>query len=121
MVEDKSPLEQSGAYAANANSTLSPDKPSALSTVRSWLKYAFGFKNDGSLKEAIEEVLEEHGEETASLPTQEKAMLRGVLAFGDMTVRDIMIPRTDIVAVPNNKSLYQFKAYLNILEEEVAS
>ena len=69
------------------------------------MKKLFAPRQDASIKEAIEEaieeVLEEHGEQDgAQLPPEEETMLRNVLSFGDLTVGEIMIPRTDIVAVP---------------------
>ncbi len=68
---------------------------------------------EATLKEAIEEVIEEHEEEGENpLSVQEKVMLHNVLAFGDVEVADIMIPRADIVAVAAHISLEQLKSHI---------
>jgi len=67
------------------------------------LKSAFGFKqNDVSLRESLEEALEEHEEEshTPALGAEEREMLFNVLEYGTLKVDDVMVPRGDIVAVP---------------------
>ncbi len=87
---------------------------SAISSLRDWLRQLFGQKaSDATLKEVLEEVLEEHHEEAERLAPQEKTMLRNVLSFGDMTVSDIMIPRTDISAVPYDITPEALKAHIH--------
>ncbi|RYG64627.1 CBS domain-containing protein, partial [bacterium] len=57
-----------------------------------------------SLRDQIEEVIEEHegevGGEGDDLSHAEREMLRNILHFGDRTVGDIGVPRGDIIAVP---------------------
>jgi CBS domain containing-hemolysin-like protein len=56
-----------------------------------------------SLRDQIEEVIEEHeaeGGEDDDLSHAEREMLRNILHFGDRTVGDIGVPRGDIIAVP---------------------
>lgn len=68
-------------------------------------------KQETSLKEAVEALIEEHtaeGGELFILP-EEQNMLRNILRFGEMTVSDIMIPRTDIIAVEQGVSLDELK------------
>lgn len=68
-------------------------------------------KGETSLKEAVEALIEEHtaeGGELYILP-EEQDMLRNILRFGEMSVSDIMIPRTDIVAVEYDVSLDELK------------
>lgn len=66
-----------------------------------------------ALEEALEEVIEEHEEQSEEvLPAEEKNMLRNVLSFSERTVADIMIPRTDIVAIPLNISLHKLKTHI---------
>lgn len=70
-----------------------------------------GNKGETSLKEAVEALIEEHtaeGGELFILPA-EQDMLRNILRFGEMTVSDIMIPRTDIVAVEHGLPLDELK------------
>ena len=86
---------------------------SAWQTLKTRLRRILGTKQDGSLKEALEEVIEEHevqGEET--LPPEEKVILHNVLSFGDIKVSDIMVPRTDITAVPHDITFEALKKHI---------
>ena len=90
-----------------------PRKTSPLQAAQCWLKHLVFPKNEGSLKDVLEEVIEEHeenGEE--ALAPQERVMLQNVLSFGDRTVSDIMIPRTDIVAVPHDIAFDELKTHI---------
>lgn len=89
-------------------------RSSFLYNVRFWLKHMLRFRTDASLKEALEEVIEEHEEQAQErLEPEEKVMLHNVLAFSDIKVSDIMVPRTDIAAVPTDITLEQLKAHVN--------
>jgi putative hemolysin len=44
----------------------------------------------------------EIGEEQGALEEDEKEMLHSIFEFGDTSVREIMIPRTDVVCVPDD-------------------
>lgn len=92
-------------------------QPSVFARLSHWMRgLARARSHDGSLKEALEEaleeVIEEHSEQGYTLPQEEKKILRNVLGFGDIMVGDIMIPRTDIVAVPCDISLEDLKNHL---------
>lgn len=88
-----------------------------LHSVRDWLKNMVGIKNVFSLKETIEEIIEEHdGQADDCLEHEERVMLHNVLSFSDTKVSDIMIPRTDIAAVPVEITLEELKAH--ILEQK---
>jgi magnesium and cobalt transporter len=77
------------------------------------LKYLFGHRHDASLKEALEEVIEEHEEQAEErLAPEEKLMLRNVLSFSDIKVSEIMIPRTDIASVPHDISLADLSKHI---------
>ncbi len=82
-------------------------------TLPGWLRSMFFPRPEGSLKDVIEEAIEEHAENSSEeLAPQERVMLHNVLSFGERTVSDIMIPRTDIVAVPQDISLDALKAHI---------
>ena len=71
------------------------------------LKAKLGFKPaEVSLRESLEEALEEHEEETdaPALGAEEREMLFNVLEYGALKVDDVMVPRGDIVAVPDDIS-----------------
>ena len=85
-------------------------KKSFLDSAAHALKKLLPFKN-ATLKEAIEEVLEEHEEDDDALAGEERIILENILAFGDITVGDIVIPRSDIVAVAHDISLDELKVF----------
>ena len=102
----------------NASASLDPDPDADADASLSrrfvgWLKSMFGQRQDPSLKEALEEVIEEHEEQTEEhLAPEEKVMLHNVLSFSDIKVSDIMTPRTDISAVPADIMLPELKEHI---------
>jgi magnesium and cobalt transporter len=66
------------------------------------LRQRFMKKNgDPSLRETLSDAIEEHdpnGPATDDLGDTERTMLRNVLAFADLRVDDIAVPRADIIA-----------------------
>jgi len=59
-----------------------------------------GRGGEETLRESIEELLEEHAEAETPEDSAERALLRNVLEVGDLRVGEIRVPRADIVAVP---------------------
>ena len=60
----------------------------------------FGLDNDGpSLRESLEEVLEEHDGGNSRMTSEERTMFNNLLSLGELRVDDVMVPRTDIVSV----------------------
>lgn len=95
------------------SSSLSPAKDAPSSGFWRRIRQIFGLRHDGSLKEALEEVIEEHeGQAQEKLEPEEKVMLHNVLSFSDKKVSEIMVPRTDIAAVPVDISLPTLKTHL---------
>lgn len=106
------PVSASPQLVEKAVNTAKPEqgKTSLLKLMSQWLKDNFSGKSgDTSLKDALEEVLEEHEEESAALAPEERVLLRNMLSFGELTVSDIMIPRTDILAVEAESTLDELK------------
>lgn len=78
-----------------------------------WLRFALRLKPDATLKEALEEIIEEHEEQADQpLPPEERRILHNVLSFGDITVKEIMTPRSDITAIPSDISMSDLKAHI---------
>ena len=70
-----------------------------------------GLKPDQTLRQSLEEILEEQGDEDRPpVDAQEQAMLRNLLEFGDLWVDDVMVPRADIVAVDVDTSFEELIA-----------
>lgn len=65
----------------------------------------FGWRSgEVSLRESLEEAIEEHeeGSNTVSLGDREREMLFNVLEYGELRIDDVMVPRGDIVAVQDD-------------------
>ena len=69
-----------------------------------WLKSLVSSKpqnNETSLREALEEVIEEFEDNAEDqIAPHERLLLSNILNLRDLTVTDVMIPRADIVAIP---------------------
>lgn len=95
---------------ADTDSIENTDTASEDNSSRGFLKSLrtfFSIKSEEtSLRESLEEALEEHDEasNTASLGAKEREMLFNVIEYGELRVNDVMVPRADIVAVPNRCS-----------------
>jgi len=86
-----------------ANDDFSP-----LQGVKNWLRSLRRARNgESSLRHAIEELIEEsEGEsEEALISRDESSLLLNILKLRDLTAYDIMVPRADIAAVPNDIGL----------------
>ncbi len=78
------------------NASKPENKVGFLSRLQSMMKG----KPDSSLRETLEEYIEEAGEDDASsVSHQEKALISNVLKLRDLSVFDLMVPRADIVAI----------------------
>ncbi len=85
-----------------------PDQESALSftnlveRIRSFLK---GRNGDASLRESLEDILEENEGNTQELRYEERIMLMNVLNLKEVRVEDVMVPRADIVAIESSATI----------------
>lgn len=77
----------------------------------SWLRGVIGRRSsEQSLKDVLEDVIQEHEEETGEeLSSEEKVILHNMLSVGTLAVQDVMIPRADIVALEYGASLQEIK------------
>ena len=70
-------------------------------------------ETDGGLREQLEELIEEAEEsETPQLHEDERELLLNALAFGELRVDDVMVPRADIKGVPETATLPELVAAL---------
>ncbi len=76
-----------------------------LTRITNWLVRVFGkaqvkgpFVTEEELK-----MLVSVGEEEGVLEEEEREMIHGIFEMGDMTVREVMVPRTDLVAIEANQ------------------
>ena len=72
-----------------------------------WTKFKslFQKKPESTLRESIEELIEEHDEPGTNLGSGEKTYLYNVLKLNDLKVSDIMVPRVDINAIDFENTL----------------
>ncbi|MDO9127086.1 MAG: CBS domain-containing protein, partial [Parvibaculum sp.] len=72
-----------------------------------WLRTLLGMNGtgDSSLRESLEEVIEEHEDMHRGLTAEERHMLVNILKFGELRVDDVMVPRADVVGVEEGASL----------------
>ena len=56
-------------------------------------------QEDPSLRETLEELIEDSHEVESSIESGERALLGNVLSLRDLTAQDVMVPRADIVAI----------------------
>lgn len=82
-------------------------------------KLLFGGDKEPSLREQIEEVIDEAEEESddrrgssivGDLSPIERKMLRNLLHFGEQTVDDVAVPRGEIIAIPETASFEEVVA-----------
>jgi CBS domain containing-hemolysin-like protein len=77
-----------------------------LSEIGARLAHAVrNLRGSATMRERLEEVIEESERETQDLSSQERLMLGNLLKFGELRVEDVMVPRADIVAVEQDTAL----------------
>lgn len=74
-----------------------------FSPKRIWRRL-FKKENDHSLRETLEELIEDSQELEPSIASDERELLGNVLSLRDLTAADVMTPRADIIAVPQTIS-----------------
>jgi CBS domain containing-hemolysin-like protein len=68
-------------------------------TLSGWLKKVLGGRNGDSLRDTMEDLLDEFEQSEHRLSATERGMLINLLEFGELRVDDVMVPRADVVAV----------------------
>ncbi|TAH35316.1 MAG: HlyC/CorC family transporter [Alphaproteobacteria bacterium] len=73
---------------------------SLVSLFKNWLLRKIGrSKAEQDLRETIEEIIEDRVEEQSPIAGDEKKLLANILRLSGVTVNDVMVPRSDIIAV----------------------
>jgi len=68
----------------------------------------FGKKNKKSFSSLINYITESY-EKEGFVTLEEKKMLKNIVNFGDKKINTIMVPRSDIIAIPENITLNEIK------------
>jgi CBS domain containing-hemolysin-like protein len=61
--------------------------------------------SSAAMRESLEEAIEESERQSPALSEQERVMLANLLAFGELKVSDVMVPRAEIIAVEESMPL----------------
>ena len=61
--------------------------------------------SSAAMRESLEEVIEESERQSPALSAHERVMLTNLLAFGELKVLDVMVPRADIIAADETMPL----------------
>jgi len=71
------------------------------------LKARLGRNGDSSLRESLEDVIESHGKENGgeTIKAEAKSMMLNLIAFSELRVDDVMVPRADIVSLPETATM----------------
>lgn len=95
------------------NSNLECERKNILSSIiNKSFSYIFPSKQKTTLKESLEEILDEREENQTPSQIGETSILRNVLEFNELYVEDIMIPRADIFAIDIDTSIDDVKSHL---------
>jgi CBS domain containing-hemolysin-like protein len=81
------------------------DQNSLSQHLRGWLRAIIGGRGDNSLRDALEELIEERESAETSIAADERVLLANILKLRDRTVVDAMVPRADIVAITGDITL----------------
>ncbi|HXZ02065.1 MAG TPA: hemolysin family protein [Stellaceae bacterium] len=82
-----------------ADALPGPGSEGPLHGLRNWLRQLVGQRNgETSLREELEELIEEHEEEQPIDP-HERTLLTNILKLHELAAADIMVPRVDILAL----------------------
>src|SRR5437868_4059238 len=88
---------------SDSNGHNGSEKPPSL--LRRLSNLMRGTDSTAHIRESLEEVIEESERENTALSAPERTMLSNLLKFGELKVRDVMIPRAEIVAVEEGTPL----------------
>ena len=84
------------------------DDQSLIRAVSGWLKDLLKARlKESDTRNVLEDIIGEYSHEDDSINEHERLLLRNVLHMHNMTARDIMVPRADIVAIEASYSLQQ--------------
>jgi magnesium and cobalt transporter len=76
---------------------------------RLWRLLTLPFTKTSPARDGLEEVIEEYREEGKVITQEERTILHNMLEAADLSARDVMVPRHDIVAVEYDITLSELK------------
>ncbi|MCF3627820.1 hemolysin family protein [Thalassospiraceae bacterium LMO-SO8] len=99
--QSSSPPPRETGAAPHSSSQESQTPPTEARGPSLWQRLMRRFRGgqNGSVREALEEIIEERAEPAAPIGDDERALLSNILNLRGLTVEDVMVPRADIVGV----------------------
>ena len=89
----------------SATSALANDVVSHGGLLRAILRRLRRRERNEAVREAIEELIEETPESDTPISEDQRVLLANILKLRDKTVRDVMVPRVDIIGISANTPL----------------
>ena len=90
---------------APSGTTDSPTPPLVAGLRRLTRAVGLGRNGGQSARDTIEELIDQGDQSAVEIDAGARAMIRNILGLRDISARDVMVPRADIVAVEENASL----------------
>src|SRR5262245_44897268 len=97
---------------------VSPEVPSTGGLLRAILRRLRRREKNEAVREAIEELIEETPESDTPISDDQRVLLANILKLRDKTVRDVMVPRVDIVGIAADTPL---DAVVRLIQAEAHS
>lgn len=82
-----------------ANRTGGEDTGGLFAAVKRGLRAMGLLPNGPTMRDTLEELIEDEGGDAVEIDSHERTLIRNVLGLRDISARDVMVPRADIVAV----------------------
>jgi magnesium and cobalt transporter len=115
MVQTASPLPSQPDVESRSGNGRAPspyEAPSPMQLAIKWFRQKVMGRPEGTLKQMLEDVLEDESPELAAISEEERKLLKNMIHFGELTVRDIMIPRTQIMGIEIGTTLMDLKRHI---------
>ena len=89
------------------------ETPSRLTHAVRWFRERVNSRPEANIKEIIEEALaDESTEGNHGITSEEKSLLKNMIHFGELTVKNIMLPRSDIMGISRDTPLAELKQHV---------
>ena len=96
----------------NKASQNSDEESSILASIAEWLKRGLTKVEEPTWQETVEEFIEAKEDVAERISDEERSLLLNLLRFGQLTVEEAMVPRSDIVALQQDASLEETVALI---------
>jgi CBS domain containing-hemolysin-like protein len=88
------------------------EAPSRINQAVRWFRERVAGRSEANIRDIIEEALQDSASGGMEISDEEKSLLKNMIHFGELTVYDIMVPRSDIMGLERNVSLAELKAHV---------